>query len=186
MRRRSLSRNRRFGNARATGALVPRPTPSAYAQHPRFLQRGAALKGVDFDVYAGEIHALVGEHRAGKSSLVKLLSGAVQKTQGEIIYQGVEVKYFTPESAIQAGVGMVYQNMNVIPSLNAIDNIFAGRMIQGRFRGLDHRRMILIGSGALSANECQDRPGAAPVPSLPGATAHGRVCPYALPATRSS
>ena len=103
-----------------------------------------ALKGVDFDLYEGEIHALVGEHRAGKSSLVKLLSGAVQKSQGEIIYRGVEVKSFTPETALQAGVGMVYQNLNVVPSLNAVDNIFAGRMIQRGFFGLDHRRMHLI------------------------------------------
>jgi two-component system, NtrC family, sensor histidine kinase AtoS len=104
-----------------------------------------ALKGVDFDLYEGEIHALVGEHRAGKSSLVKLISGAVQKSQGEIIYRGVEVKSFSPDSAIQAGVGMVYQNLNVIPNLNAIENIFAGRMIQRRFIGLDHHRMVLIG-----------------------------------------
>jgi two-component system sensor histidine kinase AtoS len=104
-----------------------------------------ALKGVDFDLYEGEIHALVGEHRAGKSSLVKLISGAVQKSQGEIIYRGVEVKSFTPQSAIRAGVGMVYQNLTVLPSLNAIENIFAGRMIQHRFMGLDRRRMFLIG-----------------------------------------
>lgn len=104
-----------------------------------------ALKGVDFDLYEGEIHALVGEHRAGKSSLVKLMSGAVQKSQGEIIYRGVEVKSFSPDSAIQAGVGMVYQNLNVIPNLNAIENIFAGRLIQRRLIGLDHHRMVLIG-----------------------------------------
>ncbi|MGA2976255.1 MAG: ATP-binding cassette domain-containing protein [Spirochaetia bacterium] len=104
-----------------------------------------ALKGVDFDLYEGEIHALVGEHRAGKSSLVKIMSGAVQKSQGEIIYRGAEVKSFSPDSAIRAGVGMVYQNLNVIPSLNAMENIFAGRMIQRRFRGLDRRRMFLIG-----------------------------------------
>ena len=104
-----------------------------------------ALKGVDFDLYEGEVHALVGEHRAGKSSLVKLMSGAVQKTQGEIVYRGREIKSFTPESAIQAGVGMVYQNLTVLPSLNAIENIFAGRMIQGRFMGLDKRRMFIVG-----------------------------------------
>lgn len=104
-----------------------------------------ALKGVDFDLYEGEIHALVGEHRAGKSSLVKLMSGAVQKSQGEIIYRGVEVKSFSPDSAIRAGVGMVYQNLNVIPNLNAVENIFAGRMIQRRLNRLDHHRMVLIG-----------------------------------------
>jgi two-component system sensor histidine kinase AtoS len=103
-----------------------------------------ALKGVDFDLYEGEIHALVGEHRAGKSSLVKLMSGAVQKSQGEILYRGVEMKSFTPQSAIQAGIGMVYQNLNVIPNLNAIENIFAGRMVQRRLRGLDARSMFLM------------------------------------------
>ncbi len=104
-----------------------------------------ALKGVDFDLYEGEIHALVGEHRAGKSSLVKLMSGAVQKSQGEIIYRGTEVKSFSPESAIRAGVGMVYQNLNVLPSLNAIENIFAGQMVHRRFLRLDYRRMFVTG-----------------------------------------
>ncbi|HUX22438.1 MAG TPA: ATP-binding cassette domain-containing protein, partial [Spirochaetia bacterium] len=104
-----------------------------------------ALNGVDFDLFSGEIHALVGEHRAGKSSLGKLLSGAVQKSAGEIYYLGREVRSFSQKSALDAGIAMVYQDLSVLPSLNAIENIFAGRMIRRRFGGLDYLRMSAIG-----------------------------------------
>ncbi len=103
-----------------------------------------ALRGVDFELYKGEIHALVGEHRAGKSSLVKLLSGTVHKESGEIVYRGRAVKDFTPDGAVKAGIGMVYQDLSVLPSLNAIENIFAGRMIRRYFVGLDFYKMLNI------------------------------------------
>ena len=100
-----------------------------------------ALRGADFDLYAGEIHALVGAHRAGKSSLVKLLSGAVRKDAGEILFDGRRVELFTPRSAIRSGIGMVYQHLNVIPSLSAAENIFAGRLLKSGLIRLNHRRM---------------------------------------------
>jgi len=87
-----------------------------------------ALKGVDFDLYRGEIHALVGEHRAGKSSLVKILSGAERKNEGEIFYRGKKHEYFTPRTATINKIGMVYQDLNIIPHLNSIENIFLGQM----------------------------------------------------------
>ena len=161
------------------GALAPAPPQDA--RHPRAYNGVPALKGVDFDLYEGEIHALVGEHRAGKSSLVKLMSGAVQKSQGEIIYRGAEVKSFTPESAIRAGVGMVYQNLTVLPSLNAIENIFAGRMIQRRFMGLDRRRMFLIGRELFQRMNIEIDLELPLLPPLPGTAAHGGVRPDALP-----
>jgi len=101
-----------------------------------------ALRGVDFDLYRGEIHALVGEHRAGKSTLVKILSGAVRKNKGEIIYNGKRIDYFTPSSALEHKIGMVYQNINVIPSLNAVENIFAGQMHANFWGKLRHSQMI--------------------------------------------
>ncbi|MBN1799372.1 MAG: ATP-binding cassette domain-containing protein [Spirochaetales bacterium] len=101
-----------------------------------------ALRGVDFDLYRGEIHALVGEHRAGKSTLVKILSGAVRKNKGEIIYNGKRIDYFTPSSALEHKIGMVYQNINVIPSLNAVENIFAGQMHANFWGKLCHSEMI--------------------------------------------
>ena len=100
-----------------------------------------ALRGADFDLYRGEIHALVGAHRAGKSSLVKLLSGAVRKDGGEILFDGRRVDSFTPRSAIRHGIGIVYQHLNVIPSLSAAENIFAGRLLTAGLLGLDHRAM---------------------------------------------
>jgi PAS domain S-box-containing protein len=101
-----------------------------------------ALRDVDFDLYRGEIHALVGEHRAGKSSLVKLLSGAVKKRDGEIIFQDRKLGDITPQLAIKRGIGIVYQNLNVIPALNAVENIFTGRMIRTWYRSLHHSTMI--------------------------------------------
>src|SRR5512136_2935086 len=86
-----------------------------------------ALQGVDFDLYPGEIHALVGEHRAGKSTLVKILSGAVRKESGEILLQGERIEGFTPSSSMRHRIGMLYQEMNVVPALNAVENIFAGQ-----------------------------------------------------------
>ncbi len=101
----------------------------------------AALRGADFDLYPGEIHALVGAHRAGKSSLVKLLSGAVRKDGGEILFHGRRVEGFTPQSALRSGIGIVYQHLNIIPSLSAAENVFAGRMPRAGLFGLDLRRM---------------------------------------------
>ncbi len=87
-----------------------------------------ALKGVDFDLLPGEIHGLVGEHRAGKSTLVRVLSGAVEKQHGEIILFGEKIDNLNPGSSIKHKIGILYQNLNIIPSINAIENIFAGKM----------------------------------------------------------
>ncbi|MGO9410798.1 MAG: ATP-binding cassette domain-containing protein, partial [Spirochaetia bacterium] len=100
-----------------------------------------ALRGVDFDLAAGEIHGLLGEHRAGKSTLVKLLSGAVTKERGTIWFRGEEVQSFTPKSAVQNRIAIVYQNMNVIPSISAIENIFTGQCITSRLGFLDRKSM---------------------------------------------
>jgi two-component system, NtrC family, sensor histidine kinase AtoS len=100
-----------------------------------------ALRGADFDLYREEIHALVGAHRAGKSTLVKLLSGAVRKDSGEIVLDGRRVDSFTPKSAMKNGIGIVYQHLNVIPSLSAAENIFAGRMIKSSLFVIGHRKM---------------------------------------------
>jgi signal transduction histidine kinase/ABC-type branched-subunit amino acid transport system ATPase component len=101
-----------------------------------------ALNGIDFDLYPGEIHALIGEHRAGKSSLVKILSGAVRKREGDIFFNGKRINFFTPRSATMHGIGMVYQNLNIIPNLNAVKNIFAGQMIINRWGFLDYDQML--------------------------------------------
>lgn len=95
-----------------------------------------ALKGVDFDLYRGEIHAIIGEHRAGKSSLVRILSGDVAKQHGSIVYCRKEYNAFTPKSAIRNGIGIVYQDLQIIPQLSAVENVFAGRMLRNAFGAL--------------------------------------------------
>jgi signal transduction histidine kinase/ABC-type uncharacterized transport system YnjBCD ATPase subunit len=87
-----------------------------------------ALKGVDFDLRPGEVHALVGEHRAGKSTLIKVLSGAVQRDGGEILLNGTPLAGLRPKSAIRAGIATVYQDVNIVSTLTATEFIFAGRM----------------------------------------------------------
>jgi len=85
-----------------------------------------ALNGVDFDLVFGEIHAIVGEHRAGKSTLVKLLSGAERRKEGTILLEGVPLGHISPKQANTLGIGMVYQNLTIIPDLNAVENLFIG------------------------------------------------------------
>ena len=87
-----------------------------------------ALHGVDMDIRAGEIHALVGEHRSGKSTLMKILSGNLVPQRGEILLNGKTVQFTCPEDALARGIGMVHQSIMVIPSINTVENIFSGRM----------------------------------------------------------
>jgi two-component system, NtrC family, sensor histidine kinase AtoS len=101
-----------------------------------------ALKGVDFDLYPGEIHAIIGEHRAGKSTLAKLLSGAEKKNSGQIVLEDAEIDYFSPQTSMQHRIGIVYQNINIIPALNAVENIFTGQMLKKRIPVLHHQLMI--------------------------------------------
>lgn len=87
-----------------------------------------ALRGVDLDVRAGEVHAIVGEHRAGKSTLMRILGGNLSPQKGELILKGRPVVFASPQEAMYRGIGMVYQSLMVIPSLNAVENIYSGRM----------------------------------------------------------
>ncbi len=122
--------------------MSPRDEPVIRMRGIRVSYQGIpALTDVDFDLFRGEIHALVGAHRAGKSSLVKLMSGAVRKEAGEILFEGRRVEAFTPKSAIRGGIGIVYQQLTVIPSLSAAENIFAGRLRKAGAIRLDHRGM---------------------------------------------
>lgn len=86
-----------------------------------------ALDQVDFDLYEGEVHALVGENGAGKSTFMKILSGSVSKDSGRIFIGGHKVDISGPHHARQLGIGMVYQELSLIPGLSVAENIFLGR-----------------------------------------------------------
>jgi len=85
-----------------------------------------ALSNVDFDLYAGEVHCLVGENGAGKSTLIKILSGAERPTTGSIELFGHSFPFLTPDRALNLGVATIYQDVELVSSLTVADNIFLG------------------------------------------------------------
>jgi ribose transport system ATP-binding protein len=85
-----------------------------------------ALDGVSFEVAAGEVHALVGENGAGKSTLMKVLAGAYRADAGTIEIDGKPVTIDGPKAAERLGIGMIYQEFNLVPDLGVIENIVLG------------------------------------------------------------
>ena len=85
-----------------------------------------ALRGVDLDVVAGEVHCVLGQNGAGKSTLIKVLAGAHQPDEGEIIWQGERRDIPNPVAAIDMGVATMYQELDVVDGLTIAENIFLG------------------------------------------------------------
>jgi ribose transport system ATP-binding protein len=102
-----------------------------------------ALDGVSFDVNAGEVHALVGENGAGKSTLMKILAGAQPADGGTIEVDGKPVAIDGPRTAERLGIGMIYQEFNLVPDLGVIENVVLG---------VEPRRGIFLDKAA-AANE---------------------------------
>ena len=86
-----------------------------------------AIDGADFELYPGEILAVIGDNGAGKSSLIKALSGAVIPDEGEIRLDGEPVHFKSPLEARRAGIETVYQDLAVAPALDIATNLFLGR-----------------------------------------------------------
>jgi ribose transport system ATP-binding protein len=84
------------------------------------------LNDVDIDLLLGEVHCLVGENGAGKSTLIKIMSGAYQPDHGSIKYQGQTLKHISPRWARENGINAIYQEIDLIPSLTAAENISLG------------------------------------------------------------
>jgi D-xylose transport system ATP-binding protein len=86
-----------------------------------------ALAGVDFEVEAGEVMALVGDNGAGKSTLTKIISGAYQADSGSIFFEGRPVHLGSPELASELGIAAVYQDLALCDNLDVVANLFLGR-----------------------------------------------------------
>jgi len=86
-----------------------------------------ALKGVNFELRDGEIHALVGENGAGKSTLVKVLTGIYERDSGEVVYEKKLFHPHSPKQALQAGIGIIHQELNMMDHLTVSQNIYIGR-----------------------------------------------------------
>ena len=95
-----------------------------------------ALDHCDFDLYPGEILAVIGDNGAGKSTLIKALSGAVTPDEGEVTLEGRQVHFHSPNDARHAGIETVYQQLAMSPALSIADNMFMGRELRKPgFRG---------------------------------------------------
>ena len=116
-----------------------------------------ALDGADFDVRAGEILAVIGDNGAGKSSLIKALSGALIPDAGEIRLDGQPMHFRSPADARAAGIETVYQDLALAPAMSIADNLFLGREVRSPgiagtvFRRLDRPRMQREAADALAA-----------------------------------
>ncbi|MBV8082737.1 MAG: sugar ABC transporter ATP-binding protein, partial [Candidatus Eremiobacteraeota bacterium] len=108
-----------------------------------------ALDGVDFDVRAGEVHALVGENGAGKSTLVNILSGAVRADAGTIDVQGRTVAIASPRQSEALGIAVIHQEFNLVPQLSAAANIELGHE-PVRGIAIDERELHVRAAAALS------------------------------------
>jgi simple sugar transport system ATP-binding protein len=86
-----------------------------------------ALTNVDFDLHAGEIHAVVGENGAGKSTLIKVLTGVERPDTGEMTFAGERYEVHSPQQAQQQGISTVYQEVNLCPNLTVAENVLIGR-----------------------------------------------------------
>ncbi len=86
-----------------------------------------ALKKCDFELQAGEVHALVGENGAGKSTIMKILTGVFKKDEGTIYYKGKEVDITNTKEAQKLGISIIHQELNLMPDLTVAENIFIGR-----------------------------------------------------------
>ena len=100
-----------------------------------------ALKSVNFNVRKGEIHALIGENGAGKSTLMKVLSGAYLPDEGEVYIEGRLCNITGPHVAQKAGIGIIYQEFQLVPSLSVAENIFLGAFFYKAGGIIDWKKM---------------------------------------------
>ena len=100
-----------------------------------------ALSNVSFDLNKGELHALVGENGAGKSTLMKILSGLYKADEGDLFLKGEKIVFTGLREMINLGIGVIYQELNLIPYLSVSENIFLGREPKTSFGTIDWSRM---------------------------------------------
>ena len=120
-----------------------------------------ALSDVSFDLCAGEIHALVGENGAGKSTLIKIITGAYTPDKGAIELNGTHYTSLNPEQARRLGIGVVYQEFNILPELSVAENIFLEAPPMGSFGLIDMkmrtkmatRLLERLGQASIDPNE---------------------------------
>ncbi len=101
----------------------------------------AALKDVDFVLQAGEIHGLVGENGAGKSTTMKIIAGVYADYEGDMQVEGKPVRFRSARDALASGIGMVHQELSTVPDLTVAENVFLGHQPVTRFGTIDWARI---------------------------------------------
>jgi fructose transport system ATP-binding protein len=134
-------------NAQSQMSVSTRPVLEARGLVKRY-GHVTALDGMDFELRNGEILAVIGDNGAGKSSLIKALSGALAPDRGTILVDGHEVRFRKPLDARRAGIETVYQELAVAPAMTVAENLFLGREPRRRgvlgslLRMIDRPRMV--------------------------------------------
>lgn len=100
-----------------------------------------ALDDVSFDICKGEVHALVGENGAGKSTIIKILMGVYSRTSGEIFIYGESVDFKSPQQAEKYGLGAVYQDVNLAKDLTVAENFYMGHLPKNKLGLVDYKTM---------------------------------------------
>ncbi|SIT35067.1 putative sugar transporter subunit: ATP-binding component of ABC superfamily [Paraburkholderia piptadeniae] len=109
-----------------------------------------ALRGATLTVAAGEVHALIGQNGAGKSTMIKILTGAYRRSGGSVRFEGREIDFRTPKEAREAGISTIYQEINLVPFRSVAENIFLGREPR-RFGLIDWREVQRRASALLES-----------------------------------
>ncbi len=135
--------------------MTTRMTPRTTTVQPVLAAKGlvkrygrvTALDHANFELFPGEVLAVIGDNGAGKSSMIKAVSGAVIPDEGEVLLEGKKVNFTSPIHAREHGIETVYQTLAMSPALSIADNLFMGREIRKKgimgkvFRQLDRREM---------------------------------------------
>jgi fructose transport system ATP-binding protein len=138
-----------------------------------------ALDGADFDLRAGEILAVIGDNGAGKSSLIKALSGAIVPDEGELQLDGQPVRFKSPIDARRHGIETVYQDLAVAPAMTIAENLFLGRellrpgVLGTWLRLIDKKRMLAEAAGHMQDLKIGIRSMKQPVGTLSGGQRQG-------------
>ena len=132
-----------------------------------------AVNNVSWDIFPGEVVALLGDNGAGKSTLIKCISGVYQADEGEIYFEGQPRRFAHPIDARREGIETIYQDLALANNLDVPANIFLGREAQSRYFGgliktLDEARMLRESASALDALEIHFPNLTQPIESLSG------------------
>lgn len=115
----------------------------------------AVLKEISLVIRKGEVHALMGENGAGKSTLMKIITGVVKANGGTMVYEGAPLVISHPQELFRLGIGIVYQEFNLMPDLTVAQNIYIGREPEKRVKGfLDDRKTNEMAREILAELEC--------------------------------